>query len=63
MSNLQRVVISSTKKNNKIIKQQAVYKSKGFSRTRHEKVLEDDEGNIKIISKVKKSNKFKKVYK
>jgi hypothetical protein len=54
MSNLQRVVISSTKKNNKIIKQEVVYKSKGFSRTRHEKVLEDDEGNIKIFTKAKK---------
>tara|TARA_R110002020_G_scaffold2815_1_gene13155 strand:+ start:2150 stop:2314 length:165 start_codon:yes stop_codon:yes gene_type:complete len=49
MANLKRVVISSTQKNGKIVAQQVVYQSEGFSRTKHEKVKMIDENNLEVI--------------
>ena len=49
MANLKRVVISSTQKNGKIVAQQVVYQSEGFSRTKHEKVKMIDDNNLEII--------------
>ena len=49
MANLKRVVISSTQKNGKIVAQQVVYQSEGFSRTKHEKVKMIDDHNLEVI--------------
>ena len=49
MANLKRVVISSTQKNGKIVAQQVVYQSEGFSRTKHEKVKMLDDNNLEVI--------------
>ncbi len=49
MANLKRVVISSTQKNGKIVAQQVVYQSEGFSRTKHEKVKMIDDNNLEVI--------------
>jgi len=49
MANLKRVVISSTQKNGKIVAQQVVYQSEGFSRTKHEKVKMIDANNLEVI--------------
>ena len=51
MKNSERKVISSTKKNNKVVAQQVIYTRKGYSETRHERILEDDKGNLKILSR------------
>lgn len=51
MENAKRKVISSTKKNGKIVAQQVVYTEKGYSITKHEKIYEDDVGNIRILKK------------
>ena len=51
MENAKRKVISSTKKNGKIVAQQVVYTEKGYSITKHEKVFEDDKGLLKILKK------------
>ncbi len=44
-----KTVVSSTIKNGKTVAQMSIYKAEGFSKTRHERVVEDDKGNIKII--------------
>ena len=44
-----KTVVSSTIKNGRLVAQMAIYKTEGFSKTRHERVIEDDKGNIKII--------------
>ena len=49
MANLKRVVISSTQKNGKIVAQQVVYQSEGFSRTKHDKVKMIDDNNLEVI--------------
>jgi len=49
--NLKRVVISSTRKDGKIVAQQVVYKEKGFSTTKHEDVFEYSEGLVSILGK------------
>tara|TARA_X000001388_G_scaffold10498_1_gene6480 strand:+ start:242 stop:406 length:165 start_codon:yes stop_codon:yes gene_type:complete len=49
MADIKRVVISSTQKNGKIVAQQVVYQSEGFSRTKHEKVKMIDDNNLEII--------------
>ena len=49
MANLKRVVISSKQKNGKIVAQQVVYQSEGFSRTKHEKVKMIDDNNLEVI--------------
>ena len=49
MANLKRVVISFTQKNGKIVAQQVVYQSEGFSRTKHEKVKMIDDNNLEVI--------------
>ena len=49
MADIKRVVISSTQKNGKIVAQQVVYQSEGFSRTKHEKVKMIDENNLEVI--------------
>ena len=54
MANLKRVVISSTQKNGKIVAQQVVYQSEGFSRTKHEKVKMIDENNLEVIQPKRK---------
>ena len=51
VKNSERKVISSTKKNDKIVAQQVVYKKQGYSVTKHERILEDDKGNLKILSR------------
>ena len=51
MENAKRKVISSTKKNGKIVAQQVIYKEQGYSVTKHERIFEDDKGNLKILSK------------
>ena len=57
---LKRVVISSTRKDGRVVAQQVVYKEKnlltdifraGYSVTKHERILEDDKGNLKILSR------------
>ena len=57
---LKRIVISSTRKDGRVVAQQVVYKEKnlltdifraGYSVTKHEKILEDDKGNLKILSR------------
>ena len=49
MADIKRVVISSTRKNDKIVAQQVVYQSEGFSRTKHEKVKMIDDNNLEVI--------------
>ncbi len=49
MADIKRVVISSTQKNGKIVAQQVVYQSEGFSRTKHEKVKMIDDNNLEVI--------------
>ena len=49
--NLKRVVISSTRKDGKIVAQQVVYKEKGFSTTTHEDVFEYSKGLVSILGK------------
>lgn len=51
MKNAKRKVISSTKKNGKVVAQQVIYTEKGYSITKHEKIAEDDFGNIRILRK------------
>ena len=51
VENAKRKVISSTKKNGKIVAQQVIYKEQGYSVTKHERIFEDDKGNLKILSK------------
>tara|TARA_R100000656_G_scaffold107958_1_gene80068 strand:- start:675 stop:839 length:165 start_codon:yes stop_codon:yes gene_type:complete len=51
MKNTKRKVISSTKKNDKLVAQQVIYTEKGYSITKHEKVFEDDKGLLKILKK------------
>jgi len=51
VENAKRKVISSTKKNGKIVAQQVIYTEKGYSITKHEKIHEDDVGNIRILRK------------
>ena len=57
---LKRIVISSTRKDGRVVAQQVVYKEKnlltdifraGYSVTKHEKIFEDDKGNLKILSR------------
>ena len=57
---LKRIVISSTRKDGRVVAQQVVYKEKnlltdifraGYSVTKHERILEDDKGNLKILSR------------
>lgn len=49
MEKLSRVVISSTRKNDKIIAQQVVYRGEGYSRTKHEKIKMIDDNHLEII--------------
>ena len=51
VENAKRKVISSTKKNGKIVAQQVIYTEKSYSITKHEKIHEDDVGNIRILRK------------
>ena len=51
MNSKQRTVISSTRKEGKISAQQVVYKEQGYSVTKHEKISEDEVGNIRILKK------------
>ncbi len=51
VENAKRKVISSTKKNGKIVAQQVVYTEQGYSVTKHEKISEDEVGNIRILKK------------
>ena len=51
VENAKRKVISSTKKNGKIVAQQVIYTEKSYSITKHEKIHEDDFGNIRILRK------------
>ena len=51
VKNSERKVISSTKKNDKIVAQQVVYKKQGYSVTKHERIYEDDKGLLKILGK------------
>ena len=51
VENAKRKVISSTKINGKIVAQQVVYTEQGYSVTKHERILEDDKGNLKILSR------------
>ena len=44
-----KTVVSSTIKNGRVVAQMAIYKTEGFSKTSHERVIEDDRGNIKIL--------------
>ena len=57
---LKRMVVSSTRKGGRVVAQQVVYKEKnsltdifraGYSVTKHEKIFEDDYGNLKILSR------------
>ena len=57
---IKRMVISSTRKDGRVVAQQVVYKEKnsltdifraGYSVTKHEKIFEDDKGNLKILSR------------
>jgi len=57
---LKRVVISSTRKDGRVVAQQVVYKEKnsltdifraGYSVTKHEKIFEDDYGSLRILSR------------
>ncbi len=58
MNDLKRVVISSTKKNGRIVAQQVVYKSKGFSRTKHERVRERN-GKLNIVEETRSNYETK----
>ena len=60
MTNLKRVVISSTIKNDKIIKQQVVYKGNGHSRTKHERVKVHEDNTLSIIDRPKPKSKTAK---
>ena len=51
VENAKRKVISSTKKNGKLVAQQVVYTEQGYSVTKHERILEDHKGNLKILSR------------
>lgn len=51
VENAKRKVISSTKKNGKLVAQQVVYTEQGYSVTKHEKISEDEVGNIRILKK------------
>ena len=51
MNSKQRTVISSTRKDGMVIAQQVVYREQGYSVTKHERILEDDKGNLKILSR------------
>lgn len=48
---LKRRVVSSTRKGGRVVAQQVVYREKGYSVTKHEKIFEDDYGNLKILSR------------
>ena len=48
---LKRMVISSTRKEGRVVAQQVVYREQGYSVTKHEKIFEDDKGNLKILSR------------
>ena len=51
MNSKQRTVISSTRKEGRVVAQQVVYREQGYSVTKHERILEDDKGNLKILSR------------
>jgi hypothetical protein len=48
-----KLVISSTVRNGKTVAQMSVYQSQNHSVTKHERVFEDDKGNLKILSRKK----------
>jgi hypothetical protein len=50
-----KTIVSSTTKNGRLVSQMAIYKTAGFSQTKHERIIEDDKGNIKIIPNKKTS--------
>jgi len=51
MNSKQRTVISSTCKEGRVVAQQVIYREQGYSVTKHEKIFEDDKGNLKILSR------------
>ena len=48
---LKRIVISSTRKEGRVVAQQVVYREQGYSVTKHERIYEDDKGLLKILGK------------
>ena len=54
MKNAERKIISSTKKDGKIVAQQVTYTEKGYSITKHEKVFEYSKGLVSILGKKSK---------
>ena len=55
MKDAKRKVISSTKKNGKIVAQQVIYTEKGYSITKHENVFEYSKGLVSVQMQLKKS--------